>query len=300
MAGLGTALQAGVPRPTVEVSLRVVDSSSGLRLMVAQDNTCPTLTLGLPASQVTSGSIMILFPEHVTVVEHAQTEPKHLYLWRPGRACNPPHWGQDGRSLEYQMDLVDDVHMLARATLDSDGVRYQLEFINDSNVGYDSIQAIWDPRMYKSTFRDVRLERTYVHRLGGWELLASDMPSRLTMPLNQWLPCRYRDSYTWPVFPSGKRIRKDEDGITIYDASRRVDLPVIATLSQNRKWVAATFTKACGNVWTNPEITCQHANPEEALKAGGRASLDGKTFVFEGSLDKLREKVVLECRRRAP
>jgi hypothetical protein len=97
------------------------------------------------------------------------------------------------------MDLKNKVHMLARATLEPDGVCYHYEFANRSQVDYEMIQAITDPRLFQSIFRDVRLERTYVHRKGGFELLASDVPARLTIPLNQWLPARYLDSYTWPV-----------------------------------------------------------------------------------------------------
>jgi hypothetical protein len=189
------------------------------------------------------------------------------------------------------MELKGKVHMLARATLESDGVRYRYEFINRSDVSYDMVQAITDPRLFQSFFHDIRLERTYVHRQGRFELLASDMPARLTMPLNQWLPSRYLDSYTWPV--PDKRIRKEE-GITYYNASRAVDEPFIATVSEDGKWIAATWNPDAGNVWTNPELTCQHADAETSLKAGGTASLEVKTFVFRGALEQLLAKAKQE------
>src|SRR5216117_4100586 len=104
------------------------------------------------------------------------------------------------------------------------------------------------------------------------------------------LPCRYLDSYTWPVPPAGKRVVKHGD-ITYYYASRPVDDPFVATVSQDGKWIAATFTRETGNVWTNPELTCQHADPETSLKARGTASLEGKTFVFMGTLEQFLEKI---------
>jgi hypothetical protein len=57
------------------------------------------------------------------------------------------------------------------------------------------IYAVTDPRL-TSIFQDVRLERTYVHHTDGFDLLASETPDRLKMPLDQWLPCRYLASLT--------------------------------------------------------------------------------------------------------
>jgi len=196
------------------------------------------------------------------------------------------------------MDLKNRVHMLARATLEPDGVRFHYDLVNHGDIDYDTAQAITDPRFYQSIFRDLRLERTYVHRKPGFELLASDMPARLTMPLNQWLPCRYLDSYTWPVPPREKRVVVDE-GITYYNASRPVREPFIATVSQDGKWIAATCARDPGNVWTNPELMCQHADPETSLKVGGKVSLEVKTFVFQGTLEQVLQKVKQERQRPA-
>ena len=70
--------------------------------------------------------------------------------------------------------------MLARATLEEDGVRFHYAFHNGSAVTYDMIYAVTDPRL-TGMFHDVRLERTYVHHADGFALLAADTPSRLTM-----------------------------------------------------------------------------------------------------------------------
>ena len=95
--------------------------------------------------------------------------------------------------------------------------------LTDSDVDFDSVQAITDPRMISPLFHDVRLERTYVHGKQGFGLLASDMPERLTMPLDQWLPNRYRISYAWPAEET--RVQKQADGITFFNASNRADEP---------------------------------------------------------------------------
>jgi hypothetical protein len=166
--------------------------------------------------------------------------------------------------------------------LEEDGVRFHYEFSNHSGVAYDMIYAVTDPRL-TSTFHDVRLERTYVHHADGFELLASESPGRLTMPLDQWLPARYLASFTWPV--PALRIERRTDGITYYNKSRPVDQPFIATLSADSAWVVASFAREAGNVWSNPELTCQHVDPQTSLAPRGRATLEMKILVLRGSLD---------------
>jgi hypothetical protein len=232
--------------------------------------------------------VEVLFPEHVTAKKQGATEAQHLYLFRAGRQGERPVWKKAGSSVEYERDFFGGVHMLARATLQDDGVDFHYEFENRSDVDYAMITAVTDPRM-TGVFHDVRLERTYVHRKNGFDLLAAETPERLTMPLSQWLPLRYLDSYTWPV-PS-KLVERRDDGITYYNASQPVDLPLIATVSSDHTWVAASFTNMTGNVWSNPELTCQHVDPERPLPPHAKVEWDVKMLIFRGSLDQVLEKV---------
>jgi hypothetical protein len=214
----------------------------------------------------------------------------HLYIFQPRSQAPRPSWRRTGQtSLEYQMDLQGGVHLVARATLEFDGIRFHYEFVNRSATDYDVIEAVTDPRMITPYFHDVRLERTYVHHADGFDLLASETPARLTEPLSEWLPNRYRVPYTWPI--DAKRVEKQEDGLTWYNKSRRVDQPFIATKSTDGKWIMATYSTAPGNVWTNPELTCQHADMQTQLKPNSASSTELKLFLFPGSLDELLAKV---------
>ena len=177
------------------------------------------------------------------------------------------------------MNLPGAVHMLARATLEGDGVRFHFRLRNQSEKTYDLIWAPIDPRL-TSVFHDLRLERTYVHHVDGFDLLASETPSRLKMPLKEWLPARYLVSFTWPI-PS--QHVESRDGIPHYNKSRAVDAPFIATLSQDGHWVVASFTRNTGNVWSNPELTCQHVDPQAALSPGDEVVLETKILVVRGS-----------------
>src|SRR6266496_4167614 len=264
-----------------------IQSPSGLRLLVANRDT-PALAIVLPGYSDSDRSIEVIFPEHVTAKRHGGNEPEHLYLSGGEQQAKAPAWRQAGSSLEYQRNLDGGVHLLAKATLEDDGVLFHYGFLNHSNASYDMIYAVTDPRL-TGVFHDVRLERTYVHHKDGFDLLASETPARLTMPLSQWLPSRYLASYTWPV-PT-KLVERRSAGITYYNKSRPVDEPLAATLSEDRRWVVASFTRTTGNVWSNPELTCQHVDPETSVAAGQKAVTEVKILVLKGTLDDVLRKV---------
>jgi hypothetical protein len=266
-----------------------VQNASGMRLVVADENSYPTLRVVLPDHPDSDKTIEVIFPEHVTVRHVGDTEGKHLFLFQPGQHGDRPAWRQVGRSLQYEKDFAGGLHMLATAMLEDDGVRFSYEFVNRSQLVYEMIYAPTDPRL-TSMFHDVRLERTYVHHKDGFDLLASETPSRLTIPLDQWLPGRYLASYTWPI-PAKKVEKRNNDGITYYNKSRAVDEPLIATVSSDGKWVVASFTRTTGNVWSNPELTCQHVDPQIPLAVGASAAMETKLLVFQGSLHDVLKKV---------
>src|SRR5438876_554743 len=85
--------------------------------------------------------------------------------------------------------------------------------------------------------------------------------------------------------------KRKNDGITYYNKSRAVDKPLIATVSNDGKWVVASFTRTTGNVWSNPELTCQHVDPQIPLAVGASAAMETKLLVFQGSLDDVLKKV---------
>lgn len=268
-----------------------VQSASGLRLVVAQDDKNPSLYVVLPHRPDNDRSIYVLFPEHVTVRKAGESEAEHLYTFRPGSAGQMTAWRKTGAALEYEKDFDGGLHLLAQATLEDDGVRFRYEFTNNSGTAYEMVYAPTDPRL-TGIFHDVRLERTYVHHAQGFDLLASETPERLSMPLDKWLPARYLDSFTWPV--PKKLVDGREDGITYYNKSRSVDEPMVATLSSDRTWVVASFAATAGNVWSNPELTCQHVDPEKSLAPRSTATIEIKMLVFRGSLEDALKKTIAQ------
>lgn len=262
-----------------------IQSASGLRLFVANEGQ-PRLRIVLPNHPETDRSIEVIFPEHVTARQQGNVEANSLYsCWR--RRGNGPSWRQIDCSWEYATDL-NGILLRARATLEDDGVCFRYTFTNCSTKAYDMIYAVTDPRL-TSMFHDAHLERTYVHHSDGFDLLASETPERLTMPTKQWLPCRYMAPFTCAVSP--QHIEFGEGGITHYNKARPVDLPFIATLSTCRDWIVASFAPEVDKVWTNPELTCQHVDPQTSLALGQEKSLAMKILVLHGSLDQMLSKI---------
>jgi len=277
--------------PSNESKLSITDPTTGIHVEVSQQDSLPALKVLLPGQPASDPGILVLFPEHVTALEQGKADAVHLYIFSSGSQAVHPRWRTGAQSLEYEMDLQAGVHLVARATLEPDGIRFHYGFVNRSDTNYEFIEAVTDPRMITDYFRDVRLERTYVHHFDGFDLLASETPTRLTMPLDKWLPNRYRVPYTWPV--DRNRIEKKEDGLTWYNKSRRADAPFIATQSTDGKWFMATYSAAPGNVWTNPQLTCQHADMQTSLKPYSQSSTDLKILILRGSLDDVLSKVRL-------
>jgi len=267
--------------------LTITDINSGLRLSVVNKE-FPLLKLLLPNQSHSERGIEIEFPEHVSGVNIKSgllENLYHLYLESIGKLNNRtllPVWTIENNTIIYETILKDSIKMVAHAKLDSIGIEYKYIFTNQSDISYQHLQAITCVQLY-SSFSDTLLERTYIHDSNGFELIASETPERLTMPLNEWLPCRYHASYSWPIPDILKE--KDEDSITKYYKSIKADYPFIATLSHDKSWVAATFTTQTGNLWTNPERSCHHADPEISLNPNETKAISLKTFVYKGNLD---------------
>ena len=125
-------------------SLPGVRNPNGVRLVVAEEDSEPALHVVLPDNSKES-AIKILFPEHVTARRQGSSEGERLYLFRLGLNGKRPMWRQAGQVIEYESDLKESIHLLARATLEDDGVLFHYEFQNRSDVNYEMITASHRP-----------------------------------------------------------------------------------------------------------------------------------------------------------
>ena len=96
-------------------------------------------------------------------------------------------------------------------------------------------------------------------------------------------------SFTRPV--PAKLVEPRDDGITYYNKLRTVDEPLVVTVSTDGQWVVASFARTTGTVWSNPELTCQHVDPQSRLAPLTQATLEVKILVLRGSLEDVLQKV---------
>ena len=283
----GFLLLAAVLPLTWMAQTTEISNDSGVIMQVDPAEKEPALSLTVPEGSPNDRTFRILMPEHVTVRPNGQVDVQHPYIYGHKSDELAVTWKRIGNALQYETTLGE-LHLLARATLVDDGILFHYEFTNSGTINYDMVTAVTDPR-FRVVFYDPRLERTYVHHKDGFGLLASDMPARLTMPLKEWFPIRYLASYTAPI--PADLVKKDAAGITYHNSPVRVDTPMIATVSNDGTWVAASFSRDPGNVWSNPELTCQHLDPQVPLPGGGHAQYEVKILIFKGSLQDALTKV---------
>ena len=53
----------------------------------------------------------------------------------------------------------------------------------------------------------------------------------------------------------------------------------------------ATFSRNPGNLWTNPDLTCQHADPDLPLSPHSKGVAEEKILLFRGKLEDVLSKV---------
>jgi hypothetical protein len=267
----------------------MADRDSSLRL-VARGGASSSLLVLLPGQGEADAEIEIEFPEHVWGRRADSREIERLHHGALGTApadAPPLSWRREGDAFVCELPLHGGLELTASARLEPDGVRLRYDFVNPTATAFDEVQAVTCVKL-RGGFADQRLERAWVHHADGFELLAAETPERLTLPLARWLPCRYLVPFRWPV--SSHRVERDGE-VMRYHKSRAVDEPFIATPSRDASWIVATCTRETGNVWTNPERSCQHADPSGALAAGGALRLELKVFATRASRERILDAV---------
>lgn len=178
------------PPPAQSLS---VSNASGLTARVANEYADPSLWLSVPDEASGQDSVLVLLPEHVTVRRRGTSEAEHLYLWRPELSGLRPNWRKVRNVLQYETEFAPGIHFLAQVSAEPDGVLYHYEFVNRSDVDFDSVQAVTDPRMIS--------------------------PSLTTFDSNEPMSTTCRGSACWPPTPPNASRCRSTSGYPIATAS---------------------------------------------------------------------------------
>ena len=244
---------------------RAITNTAGLRLVVDADNARPVLRVLLPGKAESDRSIEVIFPEHVSGRRHAQADVEQLYLFRPGSSGARPAWRQQGQAVVLRHG--------ARGSRADDGS-------GDPRGRRRPVSLRVPQSLHRLLRRDLRRHRpaadiefprrpsrTHLRASRRWVRACSVQKRRPVSRCRSRIGCRLdiSSSFTWPV-PS-QRVERRGDGISYYNKSRAVDEPFIATVSADGAWVVASVARDVGNVWSNPELTCQHVDPAGPARA---------------------------------
>jgi hypothetical protein len=277
----------------------------GVRMVALTDHISPMVRFLLPGEAADSHGIQVECPESIKVgaaKEKLYTVDRRLKGNSAGSKIPPYTWQATQQSLSYTMQIEHGISIVCKVLAEADGPRFRYTFTNPSEQAYDTLQPITCVQLGTGpAFGDVRLERTWVHLAGGFDLLASESPERLTQPVKEWGQSRYHAFLKVPNGPHENRLNlasAPRGFVIMYHKSRPIDDPVIATTSVDGQWVVATYNPTARFVWSNPQWTCQHSDPSAPLPAHGRVQLEVKVFVFRGGLAALLPRLAAERARQ--
>jgi hypothetical protein len=179
-------------------------------------------------------------------------------------------------------------------------LRYAYRVVNGSKRRLKNVQTVTCVRLRDhASLADVRLDRTYLHADGRFVPFAEGIVNRLDLAEREWRSFALRAELNRPppvqpeTAPRNPRHTQKRGHKKTVFLARRPDLPVIATLSTDRRWVVATWSPASAALWTNVNWTCHHSDPicRRTIEPGAVAELEGKIFVYPGTLEQLVEKI---------
>jgi hypothetical protein len=228
-------------------------------------------------------SVVIEMPEHAWRKNESGGEQVWFYrMYTSDRSLQGKvNWFKDGNTLSSSMETPSGLTLNSKAALEADGVAITHEVISPSVRQIAELEATTCVKLYRP-FTDVFLERTYVHEPEGLDLIASETPDRIEKNAEEWLPCRY-------IARVGKEIPRAEHrtetvgGVTRHFRSRVADSAFLATESHPGGWTVATHSVNCDAVFTNPARTCHHTDPRARGVTNGRATLQMKVYVINGT-----------------
>jgi|GEM_PF-6337026 len=259
----------------------MASAEPGIRIARHGEPQRPAIAVFLP--DVESPSAVIEMPEHAWRKEKPGDEPQWFYKMYGSDPSlrGRVEWSNTAAALSFAMQTPSGFELRSTATAEADGVSIVHEVLHEAVPALAAIEAVTCVKLYRP-FTDVFLDRTFVHRPEGLELIASDAPGRSGKNAEEWLPCRYiaRVGKNAPAQPY--RAEK-EGGVTRHFKSSAADVAFLATESSPAGWTAATFARDCDSVFTNPARTCHHADPVAKNATGGRTRLRLKVFFVRGT-----------------
>ena len=265
----------------------------------------PSLKVHLIRHGEDAGFLRVRFPEGIDASRAG--DGRHLKFYQDVRspawpakleaepAGLPVEWTGDEQDTGYVMKLDNGMVLRARARVEESRVvlSYQLE--NGTDVDLANV-IIWSciQLMQSPPLADFLMERTGVLVEGEFRLFRDLIPAFTPYSREQAEYQRFAgyraggvprgpnpDAKPHPGFPDDRT--KDNH---FWYAPQPIEAEAIATLAQDGTWAVATAGERVPSVWTNPGISCQHADPAGVpCRPGATIRVTNSIHVIEGGAD---------------
>ena len=267
----------------------------------------PALLVHLERDGESQGRLRVRFPEGIDATR--ADDGRHLKFYQDIRSpawpakleCEPEalpvEWTGDEADTGYVMRLNNGMALTARATVEGAKVVMAYELENGTDIDMASC-IIWSCVLLQPAppIADNPMERTGVLSGGAFKLFRELIPHFEPFPRDQAEYQRFAgyvegmipqhdnpNIVPHPGFPDDRT--KDN---YFWRSPEPIDLGAIGTVSADGEWSVATVGEGVHSVWTNPGISCQHADPAgRPLKPGGTLTVTNAIHTVEGGRDGL-------------
>jgi len=272
-------------------------------------NDFPALKIHINRNGVDEGSSFVRFPEMIEASDVKTGTFMKFYqdnrhpAWPVDLECEPldlpVKWEGNDKKLSYEMKFDNGMVLNASARVEGTKVIMSHRLTNGTELDLKDVK-MWNcvQNVFLENINDPKMERTSTITSGKYELFKNMIPAsreytdKVKPELQRFLGFRDLNSRGFkdcphviphPGFPDDPAQR-----IYFWESDKAIDLPIIATMSKDGQWGVATMSSLAPGVWSNPGISCQHADRAYPLcKAGETIEIVNQVVVFEGNPSQL-------------
>ena len=303
---VGPACRTETQMKQIDPAPRVAPIELALEGIINQWN-YPALKIHIKRNGRKAGHLLVRMPEAIDARDKGSGRAMKFYqdtrdpAWRAKLECEPLDlpvtWTGTDKDLRHTIALDNGMVLRSRARVLPSTVRISYQLAN--NTAYDLQDVvIWSCIQLRPAphLRDPLLRRTAVAVGGKFRLMRDLIPG--FEPYGDRDADRQRFTAYAAGVPRPKQnpqvlphpgFKDDPDKtISFWHVPQAVDVEVIATVARDGTWSVATYGAGASRVWTNPVISCQHADQVIPTCPTGKAVTSRIDICFvEGGLEEL-------------
>lgn len=290
------ALAAGTFAQESPVSVRLAGSSN--------QQGFPVLDIHVARQDQNLGAIHVRFPETIEARQATNNRQLKFYQdirspeWPAQLECEPilpVQWSGDESHQSYTMALDNGMKLEARADFVKDRVELSYTLKNDTTIPLRDIR-IWSCIQFQSIpeLADPLMERTSILLEDRFVLLREQIPTFQAYPKEAATNHRFSGYMTgvkppWKenptILPHPGHPNDMAKAIYFWYVPKPIARPVIATTSRSGAWTVCTIAPDAPGVWTNPGISCHHADPVvDACEPGESVTVKNQLRLVRGNI----------------